>query len=369
MTVNTDSPCPIAATTVSQILELIVDLDAPLPSQLLSLPLRQRHHFLNITVDDPEQYLAWPGSGASNAVQVLKAFHRPPHDLNFRVNYSADPETLQAHVHITNSGDSSKDFRLVFQWDSVHGWQYHNIAFMPFPSTTYPNFNDALGLFRPSNDFLEEPSDIVSIVNPEDDDDDSYWNSYGQDDDSDPMSKGKAFKSHTPLNSEDAYWAQYSSVHGSADSTIPSPLPVKQSLDAHTQGDRVFVTSSSFQPNLSEPYNPLEAPSPDALAKRLAALSQRPASPPIEDEDDSTDSAITSPHQDAPELDSVDQASDQSPTLEDSIDEEPVVGESELALRQTIQGLFLLWKAEQQRKSKDSNPELFLSAVRQAIRT
>ncbi|KAG2023459.1 hypothetical protein CC2G_001113 [Coprinopsis cinerea AmutBmut pab1-1] len=358
-------PYPISIATVSHLLELIVNLDEPLPSTLVSIPLLQRHHFLNITINDAAEYLAWPTS-LEAATHFLNTFPKAPHsDLSPTVKYSADPETLEAHVSITDT------VRLIFHWDQA--WKYHNLAFMPFPSNTY-EFSDALGIFQSTNDFLQEASYPVSIASG-DEDDDSYWNSYGQEDDHDRSVKVPA-KPHTPLNSEDAYWARYSSIHGTADSTIPSPLPVKRNLDQHLEGERVFVTSGSLQPNSTELYNPLVPPSPGSLAKRLADLSQRPSSPPMspidDDEEASTDSNTTSPTRDAPELEFTGATPVDSPLTAASQnnlagERNSTTDETDVALRQTIQGLYQLWKADRHRTGLSSDTEAFVALVRSAI--
>lgn len=212
------SPFPVPPLTVSTFLDLAVDLDAPLPPDLISRPLLQRHHFLGISCHDPLQYLAWPGDkDAPHAVQLLRSFHRPPDDLQFTAQYSADLECMHAHVHITNAEDSAKDFRLIFQWHPSHAWQYHNIALMPFPTTTYSSFDDALRVFHSESDFLQEES-VVSIASG-DEDDDAYWDSYGHDD-SAPTTGKPVVKVQTPLNEEDAYWARYSSIHGPSRSLL-----------------------------------------------------------------------------------------------------------------------------------------------------
>lgn len=186
----------ITAATVDTLLEYV---DRAIPPYLLSKPLLQRHHFLGISPDNPEEYLAWPSSDRSHAVRLLlQSLPIPPsHDTPLCVNYTADPENILAHVCIT------PDLRLIFLWDSDQ-WLYHNLAFMPFPPKSYSTFNDALVAYT-SDDFLQEQSYSVTL------DDDSYWNSYGKV--SDQPSIAADALSATP-SSEDAYWAQYSTVQG-----------------------------------------------------------------------------------------------------------------------------------------------------------
>jgi len=186
----------ITAATVDTLLEYV---DRAIPPYLLSKPLLQRHHFLGISPDNPEEYLAWPSSGRSQAVRLLLQSHpiSPSHDSPLCVNYTADPEHILAHVRII------PELRLVFLWDS-NQWLYHNLALMPFPPKSYSTFNDALDAYT-SDDFLHEQSYPVTANG------DSYWNSYGNDSDQPSISAN-------PLDaipsSEDAYWAQYATVQG-----------------------------------------------------------------------------------------------------------------------------------------------------------
>lgn len=187
----------ITAATVDTLLEYV---DRAIPPYLLSKPLLQRHHFLGISPDNPAEYLAWPSSDRSHAVRLLLQSHPipPSHDTPLCVNYTADPENILAHVRIT------PDLRLIFLWDSDQ-WLYHNLALMPFPPKSYSTFDDALVAYT-SDDFLQEQSYSVTV------DDDSYWNSYGNDSDQPSISADAL--DPTP-SSEDAYWAQYSTVQGS----------------------------------------------------------------------------------------------------------------------------------------------------------
>lgn len=215
----------IEPATVSLVLNYLVPLDAPLPPHLLSRPLLKRHHFLSLSIDNPHEYLAWPSDSydTEKAVTLLLggSHFRNPHDLSLTVRYSADEESLAAHVAVSTSGSGSQSvpgtlpFRLIFLWDPSDAWQYHNIALMPFPRDTYPTIADAYGAFNSPHDFIPEPSYTLSVSGADEDDD--YWNSYGQDldDEGSHGLKSAAKPQHDP-NSEDAYWARYSSIHGSS---------------------------------------------------------------------------------------------------------------------------------------------------------
>lgn len=348
----------ITAATVDTVLEYV---DRGIPAYLLSKPLLQRHHFLGISPDNAEEYLAWPSPDRSHAVRLLLESHPipPSHDTPLCVNYTADPENILAHVRIT------PELRLVFLWDS-NQWLYHNLALMPFPPNSYSTFNDALVAYS-SDDFLQEQSYSLTV------DDDSYWNSYGNDSDQPSISADALDETS---GSEDAYWAQYSTVQGSGDSTLPSPLPTKQKFP-RDDPERVIVPSEDLQIYHADPYNPLEPPSPEALSRRLAALSAAEsgaASPPLFDDSPTTDSNTASP-----------QLTEVAPTEDSSfpspgVSQEPVneflvvdpgdsvsLDNAEELLRDNIKALFRLWKSGRGETSTDRDKDIFLASVRQAL--
>ncbi|KAJ3508933.1 hypothetical protein NLJ89_g5488 [Agrocybe chaxingu] len=249
---------------------------------------------------------------------------------------------------------------------------------MPFPSNSYTTFSDAFAAYS-ADDFLPEQGFSLKVAAAEEED--SYWNAYGGgDDDLDhPSASGKSEDSS--LNSEDAYWAQYSSVQGSGDSTMPSPLPTKkkfgQDADA-TEPGRIIVPSDDFRINHIEPYNPLEPPAPSSLARRLAALANESGanSPPLFDDSTTTDSNTASP-----QLTEVVPANEErSPSL--SPPQQPVESFvvvdvqdpadttddlSQDVLRENIKNLYRLWKLGRHDKSVEEDKDLFLAIAKQAV--
>jgi hypothetical protein len=139
-------------------------------------------------------------------VNLLQSLPLPSHDLPFHVRYAADPENLSAYVRITT------DIRLVFLWNIIEGWQYHNVALMPFPANSYASLTDAMTLYSPDDFLPEHPTNNVA----DDDDDLSYWDAYGQGEVSHHISRTSL---DPEPSSEDAYWAQYSTVQGSYSAT------------------------------------------------------------------------------------------------------------------------------------------------------
>ena len=79
---------------------------------------------------------------------------------------------------------------------------------MPFPADSYVSLTDAMALLSP-DDFLPEQHPTNNVA---DNDDTSYWDSYDQGDVS-PHHISKTSLVPQP-SSEDAYWAQYSTLQG-----------------------------------------------------------------------------------------------------------------------------------------------------------
>lgn len=265
---------------------------------------------------------------------------------------------------------------------------------MPFPPNSYSSFNDSL-LASSLDDFL--PEQTVSL-NTQEGDDDSYWNAYGQGDEVDHHSTSTSIADQN-LNSEDAYWAQYSAVQGlshsfkifveiltisptlgSGDSTLPSPRPQpnKQLGSNNVLPERIIVASDEFQNNNAEVYNPLEPPAPASLARRLEALSTGSGidSPPLFDNDRTSDSATTSSLDPVPALTS---SSSTASPKQSSFDEFIVVDQdtniskdaiddaTQDILRDNIKSLYRLWKLNRCNTTIEDDKEVFLATVRQAL--
>ena len=217
------SPTPISPSTVQVALQYISppsQLDQPLPPYLLSKPLLQRHHFLSISPDDPQEYLCWPTSReqAPRAIELLDAIPVPANDdepPSFPVNYSFDGEYLYAHADVSH--DNAPGARLVFQWDEDDGWKYHDAGIMPFPPSSQASLIDVLeskpSVLQPT---APNPVDSYNSYGFDDSssDDDDYWNAYGSQDALDESEKDPVSLSSDAVGTEDAYWAQYASVHG-----------------------------------------------------------------------------------------------------------------------------------------------------------
>lgn len=249
-------PPPIQTHTFTFLLQYLTPLDNPIPSHLLSAPLRQRHQFLRLDpLDDALAYLSWPSSSSqSSTLQSLLAGLPSPEDVDplaaHSSRYTFDGEAYFAHVHVDSptyslsyshdDKDSADGLRFIFRWepenssdamDGSSGWKYHDMQTMPFPDNASPSPHDPW----PLKDIERSQRDIADVTMPnprrtssaqtltitsESDGDDDYWNSYGGNtsDDEDRRRSGSR-RSRRSIGvddekAEDAYWAQYASVQG-----------------------------------------------------------------------------------------------------------------------------------------------------------
>ncbi|OBZ80082.1 hypothetical protein A0H81_01170 [Grifola frondosa] len=266
------------------------------------------------------------------AIEFLESRPRPIDDNEpsiYPVQYSSDGEYFYAHVDLSSGTDSGA--RLIFQWDDADGWKYHNTDLMPFPPGSLVSLEDVL---HPSSNhvLLQAVPSARSYVhsfgddNLEDDsDDDDYWNAYGaHDHSSESTGHGHIPSAKEAGNTEDAYWAQYSSVHGTADSTQPSPLPqahrkphpvhTEMDIDIHSPNPLpvpVRISSNGLDEYAHEEPLPIppsvitrprshskwDPASPHALAHLLEAISPRtsPLPSPAPDSEAAMDADIASP--------------------------------------------------------------------------
>ncbi|KAH8102638.1 hypothetical protein BXZ70DRAFT_1070881 [Cristinia sonorae] len=391
------SPTPISPNTVHVLLQYISppsQLSLPLPPYLLSKPLLQRHHFLDISPSDPHEYLCWPAPLADSlkAIHLLESLPRPLDDdepIAYPVQYTSDDEHTSAHVHITPSGEGG--IRLVFQWDENDGWKFHDAKLMPFPTNSTTSLLEALGAHSSPMRIAvpEYPADWNPYgfeCEENDSDDDDYWNAYGAQD-SAVISPGPlplSAKQHEAAT-EDAYWAQYSSVHGTADSTRPSPRPLQRrhypTLDEGMDhpdsphplpvpvriGDEDTNQEALPIPHLSLSQATARAPwdpaSPQTLARLLADISPRPSPGIMQTDDEASSPTFESSGSDELQTPSPpnglglveDGHSLVSPIAEDDAEvqtqevDEAQTGEwdeTDYALQDSIRGLYALWKAE-----------------------
>ena len=185
---------PLAAHTVQLVLRYISSLSDPLPPHLISAPLRQRHHLLQISTASPVEYLCWPSPDNIRVAQLLERLPTLPDHANFPTCYTSDSESTFAHVQISSD---AQGLRMLFHWDDSHGWTYHDLHLMPFPSSSHSTPQESLA-----------NADRVNSA-----DDDSYWDAYGTTEHD--LSSALSPQTGTDVvQGEDAYWAQYASVQG-----------------------------------------------------------------------------------------------------------------------------------------------------------
>ncbi|KAI0669923.1 hypothetical protein C8Q78DRAFT_976572 [Trametes maxima] len=271
------SPQPLPLNVVHVLLQYISppsQLTHPLPPHLLSKPLLQRHHFLGLSPEQPDDYLCWPSSPErkARAIDLLESRPRPvddDHPLAYPIQYSFDGEDFHAHVDLSAGGGEGA--RVIFQWDESGEWRYHNTEVMPFPPGGRSALEDVLVPPMPENPVSMPTLSAAPYTRsydhelPQDDsDDDDYWNAYGSTDIGDSTyGSGAPLSSKDDPASEDAYWAQYASVQGTADSTIPSPIP---------QGRRKPMPVPVEAEDMTSPVPlpvPVRVPSEDAYAEPL----------------------------------------------------------------------------------------------------
>ena len=202
-------PFPLSETTVQLLLQYITELDNPLPTHLISLPLLQRHHFLHIDPEDVVAYLTWPSTDSENelAVSLLRSVQRgiDTDGARYTIRYTGDDETMFSHVRIPVQG-KQEALRLILQWDAEDSaWKYHNLALMPFPAGLHESVHDAS---------RAKAAEAESKTFGGDGPDDDYWDSYGQTDEDGEPHKETQFRADAGSSSEDAYWSQYATVQG-----------------------------------------------------------------------------------------------------------------------------------------------------------
>jgi hypothetical protein len=160
---------------------------------------------------------------------------------------------------------------------------------------------------------------------------------------------------------------------GSGDSTLPTPPSLAQKQN---DSKRIFVSYPGLPPTTA--YNPLDPPSPNALARRLAELSPRLQSPPLDDDSESaSDSPTFSPllnallsSSAALSFTDTDTAlsKDASCACEQDAQRTVPHHESHEALKDAIRGVYRLWKSARKTDSATHEEgEEFLETVRQIV--
>ncbi|KIY52764.1 hypothetical protein FISHEDRAFT_69576 [Fistulina hepatica ATCC 64428] len=350
--------------TLKSVLSHISQVPPTLPPHFVSPLLAQRHIFLNITPEDPARYLLWPSSGPvapSQILEALQALQLRDYDY-YPIQYTSDPESIFAHAHVP-SGDVQ--LRVVFKWDAEEEqWKYHNVALMPFPDHSSVSLEDVLKhALEVFHEHQAEPAD------------EDYWGSSSSDSDSE--------QSHCTVSeqddheNEDAYWAQYSAIHGTADSTIPSPPHPVHSRRSHlTQPGNdppLHDTLIEFSHASMHPpsHDPLALPCPFTLAELLQNIIPRSS----HDEkacafDDKVAAHVSEIEIDATEQD-VDSSSTTLSELQSPDARDHAHSEELEALKGTAQSLYRLWRVRRvlstQVVEDKGDKETFMAFVKHSI--
>lgn len=309
---------------------------------------------------------------------------------------------------------------MLFHWDDIHGWKYHDLRLMPFPSPSFSNPEESLASRSACGAGSPRPSSSVGLIaeagHINSGDDDSYWDAYGTAR-CDLTSPLPPQNSSDVVEGEDAYWAQYASVQGyysrpnascgtsqpnssaslgSADSTVPSPLPTHRKL-------RLVNPESTFPfPPQDDSFvdipvdaihsrplpSRIEPPSPNMLAHLLSSISPRKEISSVLDDPYSLRSPST--YNTDPSADETSTATDSelvTPPLPNGYPDASFVSPvavklngvpllksrsrpdqaEDMALTNSIQGLYYLWKATRKGEPDETERSAFLEIVRAAI--
>ena len=417
VTLSLTTMFPVPVHTVELVLQYISPLSDRLPPHLISTSLRQRHHFLQITHSSPVEYLCWPSPDNATTIDLLDRLPPLSDRASYPTRYTSDPESTFAHVQISSNAEG---LRMLFHWDDIHGWEYHDLRLMPFPSPSFSTPQESLasssacGAGPPR---LSSPDLIAEADHINSGDHDAYWDAYG--------AAGHDLTSPLPPQSgtdavegEDAYWAQYASVQGcyfrlnvsceisqsncptslgSADSTVPSPLPTHRKFRPvnPNDGESAFSFPPQIDPIIDIPDDAihsrplasrLEPPSPNMLAHLLSTISPRKENySPVLDVPYSLQS---------PSAYSTDPSAEQTmadselvtPSLPNEYLDASIVSPvavrlngvplskchsrpqaEDKALTDSIKGLYYLWKAGRKEEPGDKDRSGFLRIVQAAI--
>lgn len=365
---------PIQSHTVHVILQYISppsQLTQPLPPYLLSRSLLQRHHFLQISPDNPLDYLCWPAPQSARAIELLNIFSSPSNQQDqYYVRYTSDSEHTYAHVQVVAH---EQGVRLLFEWDDEDGWKYHDSQLMPFPSKSRS------ALHPPTTPAEQARERFPSVARGILDEEDHYWNAY-----SSPLNESisallprSTFREGSADGTEDAYWAQYSSVQGSADSTVPSPLPNHRKLQTapptydYTQQEEAIPIPADTIHSLPLPDN-IHTPTSN---EPPSAFDRDTPSPSTLDNSDLVTPASGNPGQYAHVAQSV------KVTLNDMSysngqhvgnghgdeDDDEFAIEEDKAVTESIKGIYYLWKARKSNQLDEESSDAFLRIVQAAV--
>ncbi|CAE6432480.1 unnamed protein product [Rhizoctonia solani] len=411
ITSSTMNPTPLASHTVSLALQYLLP-PSELPTHLISRSLLQRHHFLSISPSDPAAYFCWPHPNADpeKSVTALEQLATQDHEWLVRtaeIRYQPQADAVQARVWLGNT------IQLVFVWEEDQdgaGWRYFDADHRPLPSNCSATLAPALQVTPPEQDQEQDVSaggsylsfglaSHSSLSTPTSDD---YWAGY--DSGSSPRSPRIPERELT-ADDEDAYWASYGAVHGSADSTVPSPAPQKKRLDAwgreelpweeHTDLDAqawdadetasrhglgVTILSNSRPPTppsmptrtlviSTQTHQPQQiAPLPD-LNHRNWTSPPSSLSAPFSALSEPDDAPLDEEPKNEPEDSGVEDAVDSVPTasIRDPPTSNKVPSALDTGLSSAIKGMYAMWLTSRQDPGSEESRQEFMELVKGAL--
>ncbi|KAG1825966.1 uncharacterized protein BJ212DRAFT_1510633 [Suillus subaureus] len=322
----------------------------------LAESLLQRHHFLQISPDDPVEYLCWPATQSARVVELLNIFSSPGDQPGqYYVRYTSDPEHTYAHVQVVTH---EQGVRLLFEWDDEDGWKYHDSQLMPFPSTSRS------ALHPPKTPAEQARERYPSVARGFLDDEDRYWNAYNA-----PLYESiSAFSALAPRNTL---------REGSADSTVPSPLPNHRKLETafpayYTQQEEAIPIPADTIHSLPPPDN-IHTPTSNEPSSTFARDTPSPLS--TLDNSDLETPASGNPGQYAHLAQPV------KVTLNDmsysngrhagnghaNEEDDEFAVEEDKAVTESIKGIYYLWKARKSNQPDEESSDVFLRIVREAV--
>lgn len=365
---------PIQSHTIHLVLQYISppsELTQPLPPHLLSKSLLQRHHFLQISPDNPIEYLCWPASQNARVIELLNIFSSPGDQPGqYYVRYTSDVEHTYAHVQVVSH---EQGVRLLFEWDDEDGWKYHDSQLMPFPSTSRS------AVHPPTTPAEQARERYPSVARGFLDDEDRYWNAYNAPlyESLSALAPRNTFREVSADRTEDAYWARYSSVQGSADSTVPSPLPNHRKLETtlpayYTQQEEAISIPADTIHSLPLPDN-IHTPTSNEPSSSFTRDTSSPLS--TLDNSDLETPASGKPGQYAHVAQPV------KVTLNDmsysngrhagnghaNEEDDEFAVEEDKAVTESIKGIYYLWKARKLNQPDEENSDAFLRIVRETV--
>ncbi|KAF9241354.1 hypothetical protein BU15DRAFT_60976 [Melanogaster broomeanus] len=348
---------PISTPTVKFVIQYISPLTEALPPHLISSPLRQRHHYLQISPVNAIEYLCWPSPNSARAVELLDQCMNASNEdqtSSYPTRYTSDAESTFAHVQIFCKEEG---LRIVFQWDAIGGWTYHDLQLMPFPASSFPTIQEAVSSNSAAEAELERlpVSDFAAGADYDNNiDEDSYWDAYGAAADtlSSPLPPRSAAASDS-IQGEDAYWAQ-----------LRIPMIMTQDLPFPSEDNPITIPVSTIhsRPTTSK----IGPPSPSTLAHLLNSSEFSP-SPDLTVADSDL---LTPPSSNGDHVAMVVSplaGSLSGVPLSNSGPHTVIDDEENRALMDSIKGLYYLWKVGKRKEGDEKGSDAFLRIVQAAV--